>query len=55
MVVADIAVSRLDGASDGKGGLIIVDPYGRIGHAFNTPHMTFASMRADLAEFEVHA
>jgi len=55
MVVADLAVSRLDRASAGKGGVIIVDPYGRIGWAFNTPHMTFACMRADRAEFEIHA
>lgn len=55
LVVADLAVSRLDRASAGKGGVIIVDPYGRIGWAFNTPHMTFAWMRADRAELEIHA
>jgi len=46
-VVAATAVTRLERATAGKGGLIIVDPYGRIGFAFNTPHMTFAWMRGD--------
>jgi beta-aspartyl-peptidase (threonine type) len=39
--VAAIAVTRLERATAGKGGLILVDPYGRVGYAFNTPAMTF--------------
>jgi beta-aspartyl-peptidase (threonine type) len=54
-VVAGTAVNRLDRDSGGKGGIIIVDPYGRIGCAFNTPHMTFGWMRADRAEPEIEA
>jgi isoaspartyl peptidase/L-asparaginase-like protein (Ntn-hydrolase superfamily) len=49
-VIATVAVTRLERASAGRGGLIIVDPYGRIGYAFNAPHMTLAWMRRDLAE-----
>jgi beta-aspartyl-peptidase (threonine type) len=54
-VIAAIAVERLERATGGKGGVIIVDPYGRIGHAHNTPAMTWAWMRADRADFEIHA
>lgn len=54
-VVADAAVAHLDGATGGKGGLIVVDPFGRIGYAFNTPHMTFGWMRPDRDVPEIRA
>ncbi len=39
----------------GSGGIIVVDPLGRLGHASNTPHMTVAYMRSDLSAAVVHA
>ncbi len=36
-------------------GIIVVDRLGRLGHAYNTPHMTVGFMRADLATPVVHA
>ena len=33
----------------GSGGLIVVDSLGRVGWAYNTPHMTVGYMRGDLA------
>ena len=37
----------------GAGGIIVVDPLGRFGYAYNTAHMTIGYMRADLDEFVV--
>jgi len=39
----------------GIGGIIVIDPFGRVGHAYNAPHMTVGYMRADLAQPSVHA
>jgi beta-aspartyl-peptidase (threonine type) len=39
----------------GSGGIIVVDPSGQLGHAYNTPHMTVGFMRADLTTLVVHA
>jgi len=38
----------------GSGGVIVVDPLGRFGYACNTPHMSVAYMRSDLAATVVH-
>jgi beta-aspartyl-peptidase (threonine type) len=42
-------ISFLGRRVKGTGGIIVVDPLGRIGHAFNTAHMTLGYMRSDLA------
>jgi beta-aspartyl-peptidase (threonine type) len=39
----------------GSGGIVVVDPFGRLGHACNTPHMSVAYMRADLPAYVVSA
>jgi beta-aspartyl-peptidase (threonine type) len=46
-VVAPAAIALLERRTGGRGGLIVVDPFGRIGHARNTEHMTVAWMRVD--------
>lgn len=53
--VAKAAITYLERSTAGEGGLIIVDPFGRIGYAFNAPHMTYGWMRQDCGEPEVHA
>jgi beta-aspartyl-peptidase (threonine type) len=52
-VVATAAISILQQRTGGKGGLIVIDPLGRIGYAFNSEHLTFAWMRSDRAAFEI--
>jgi beta-aspartyl-peptidase (threonine type) len=37
------------------GGIVVVDPLGRFGHACNTPHMTLGYMRPDLSDYVVQA
>lgn len=53
--VAESAIATLQRRTGGKGGLIIVDPLGRIGQARNTEHMTVAWMRADRSQYAIDA
>ena len=39
----------------GSAGLIVVDPFGRLGHAYSTPHMTLGYMRTDMSAYVVQA
>jgi len=43
-------IALLERRVAGTGGIIVVDALGRLGHAFNTPHMTVGWMRADRAD-----
>jgi beta-aspartyl-peptidase (threonine type) len=54
-IAAEAAVKQLAFATAGSGGIIIVDPFGRVGYAFNTPHMTLGWMRSDLGALEIRA
>lgn len=54
-VVAAAAIDYLERRTGGRGGLIVVDPFGRIGHARNAEHMTFAWMRVDRSEYAIEA
>jgi beta-aspartyl-peptidase (threonine type) len=47
---AEAAIHILGQRVDGRGGLIMIDRAGRVGYAYNTPHMARAYMRAGLAE-----
>lgn len=44
---ADAAVSILANRTTGRGGLIVLDPQGRCGFAFNTLHMAYAFKTSD--------
>lgn len=44
------SILRLHGRVGGHGGIIVVDPLGRIGYAYNTSHMTYAYMHPGLVE-----
>jgi beta-aspartyl-peptidase (threonine type) len=48
--VAREAIGHLQARAQGRGGVVIVDPLGNVGYAFNTAHMTVGYMRADLNE-----
>jgi beta-aspartyl-peptidase (threonine type) len=50
---ARAAIVDLERIGGGSGGVIVVDPSGRVGHAFNAPHMTFGWMRVDRDELEI--
>jgi beta-aspartyl-peptidase (threonine type) len=39
----------------GHGGIVVVDPLGRLGHASNTPHMTVGFMQSALSVPVIHA
>jgi len=52
---AQCGIGHLARRVGGSGGIIVVDPLGRLGHAYNTPHMTFGFMRQDLARPVVYA
>jgi beta-aspartyl-peptidase (threonine type) len=41
------AVARLEARFGGRGGIILIDRRGRIGHAFNTPRMAVACVTDD--------
>jgi len=47
--VAQRTIRYLTRQAAGSGGIIIVDPLGRFGYAYSTPHMTVGYMRSDLA------
>jgi beta-aspartyl-peptidase (threonine type) len=49
MLAAQRGIAHLQERVGGAGGLIVVDPLGRLGHAFNTPHMTVAYRRPGLS------
>jgi len=44
---AEKAVALLAARTDGKGGLILLDPAGGVGAAFSTPHMAYAFRTSD--------
>jgi beta-aspartyl-peptidase (threonine type) len=47
---AQLAVSLLETRTAGRGGIVVVDPQGALGFAFNTPHMAHAFMSDSLGE-----
>lgn len=51
--VARRGISELHRRVAGSGGIIVVDPFGRFGHAYNTAHMMVGYMRPDLADYVV--
>lgn len=50
MAAARAAVRYLDERVDGLGGIIVLDPRGQVGCAFNTPRMASAHMHEELDE-----
>lgn len=44
---ADYAIALLHKRTGGYGGIIVVDPQGRVGYAYNTPHMAVGWVRDD--------
>ena len=50
---AQQAVRMLESRTRGRGGIILVDPKGEIGYAFNTPHMACAYLREGMTKPEV--
>jgi beta-aspartyl-peptidase (threonine type) len=50
---AQQAVRLLESRTQGRGGIIVVDPNGEIGFAFNTPHMAHAYIAEGMTEPEV--
>ncbi|MFQ5667638.1 MAG: isoaspartyl peptidase/L-asparaginase family protein, partial [Candidatus Binatia bacterium] len=42
-----------DRTGGGLGGIIVVDPFGRLGYAYNTAHMTVGYMRPDCLRYVV--
>jgi beta-aspartyl-peptidase (threonine type) len=53
MRAAQSAIDTLANRVDGRGGLIIIDHLGRIGYAYNTPHMARGFMVTGMSEPEV--
>jgi beta-aspartyl-peptidase (threonine type) len=53
-VAARRGIQYLTRQAAGSGGVIVVDALGRFGYACNTPHMSIAYMRSDLAAAIVH-
>ncbi len=47
-------ITHLSQRAGGSGGIIVVDPFGRVGYACNTPHMTVGYMHPDLPAVVVH-
>jgi beta-aspartyl-peptidase (threonine type) len=50
---AQQAIEVLASRTDGKGGIILVDPKGELGYAFNTPHMAYAYLAGSMTKPEV--
>ena len=50
---AQQAIEALRSRTDGKGGIILVDPKGELGFAFSTPHMAHAYLAEGMIEPEV--
>ena len=50
---AQQAVRILESRTQGRGGIILVDSKGELGHAFNTPHMACASLTEGMTQPEV--
>ena len=46
-------IDQLAHRTASSAGIIVVDPLGRFGYAYNTEHMTVGYMRADLSDFVV--
>ena len=47
MAAAQAAIAVLARRVNGLGGCILLDAHGRVGFAFNTPHMAYAYRMAD--------
>lgn len=47
---ATLAIDLLQTRVQGSGGLIIVDRYGQVGFAYNTPHMTYAFIKKGMGK-----
>ena len=52
---ARAGIAVLERRVAGVGGIIVVDPLGRVGYASNAPHLTVGYMQEDLAAPVVHA
>ena len=52
---ARASIRDLEQRLGASAGLIVVDPLGRFGHAYNTPHMTVGYMRPDMSAYVVQA
>ncbi|HSF18052.1 MAG TPA: isoaspartyl peptidase/L-asparaginase [Vicinamibacteria bacterium] len=50
---AQQAIRTLESRTGGRGGIILVDPKGELGFAFNTPHMAHAYLHAGMTQPEV--
>jgi beta-aspartyl-peptidase (threonine type) len=50
---AEAAIATLANRVNGRGGVIMIDRYGRIGYAYNTPHMARGFMAEGMDEPEV--
>lgn len=47
MLAAQLAVAVLKKRTGGEGGLVLLDPFGRVGYAYNTPAMSLAFVGGD--------
>jgi len=52
---ANNGIEQLAQRTGASGGIIVVDPLGRVGYASNTPYMSVGYMRADLGDIVVEA
>jgi beta-aspartyl-peptidase (threonine type) len=50
---AQQAIRTLESRTGGRGGIILVDPKGELGHAFNTPHMAYSYLSEGMTTPEV--
>jgi beta-aspartyl-peptidase (threonine type) len=51
---ATAALAVLQQRTQATAGVIVVDPFGRLGHSHNTAHMTFGCMRVDFDSLQVN-
>jgi isoaspartyl peptidase/L-asparaginase-like protein (Ntn-hydrolase superfamily) len=47
MYAAKMAIELLKKRTGGEGGLVLLDPFGRVGYASNTPAMSLAFLVGD--------
>jgi isoaspartyl peptidase/L-asparaginase-like protein (Ntn-hydrolase superfamily) len=45
--VAQSVIALLHKRTGGEGGIILLDPFGRVGYAYNTPAMSLAFLAGD--------
>ena len=50
---AQQTIRALESRTGGQGGIILVDPKGELGYAFNTPHMAYAYLADGMTKPEV--